>query len=329
MNQDSRSAEIGTDEFFQKTLDSLLSHIAILAEDGSILAVNAPWRRFAVSNGLEEDYRGPGANYLRACDAATGDCSEEADGVGRGIRDVVAGLRPDYYLEYPRHSPTPRRWYSVRITRFTVADRVRVVVAHDDITARKLAEIDAREANRLLAIQATTDGLTGVANRRSFDQALAREWARLGRDGGPLTLALLDVDCFKAYNDHNGHQAGDECLRAVARAIASRVRGPVDLVARFGGEEFAVILPAAGPDRAAEVLRGALDAIRALAIPHPHSKVGRRVVTASLGHATAHPAVDLSPADLVQEADRALYEAKALGRDRMIAADALEPALAR
>ena len=172
-----RAALIGSSEFFQKTLDCLHSHIAILKDDGTIIAVNATWNKFAISNGLAAEFCGPGANYLRSCDEASGDCSEGAKTVADGIRDVIANRREFFDLEYPCHSPTEQRWFCVRITRFEIDHSVRVVVTHDNITQRKRAEFEVKDANRLLGLIAT-DGLTGIANRRSFDGVFEQEWKR-------------------------------------------------------------------------------------------------------------------------------------------------------
>jgi diguanylate cyclase (GGDEF)-like protein len=304
-------------EFFQKTLDSLRSHIAVLNEDGTIVVVNAAWNKFASGNGLAEESCGPGANYLRSCDQATGESSEEAIVVATSIRDVVAKRREHFYLEYPCHSPTEQRWFSVRITRFDIDTSLYIVVTHDDITQRKLAEFKVQEANRLLEFQAATDGLTGIANRRIFDRTLDQEWKRHNRTHSPLSLAMLDVDCFKLFNDGHGHQAGDDCLKAVAETLQSTIRRPVDFVARYGGEEFAVILPNTDTAGAATVLQNILRSIRELAISHPSSKVSRGVITVSIGCATVIPGEHDSPSDFLHRADQALYEAKANGRDRL------------
>jgi diguanylate cyclase (GGDEF)-like protein len=304
-------------EFLQKTLDSLRSHIAVLNDDGTIIAVNATWKNFALNNGLAKQFCGTGVNYLRSCDQATGECSEEAVEVAKGIRDVMAERREHFYLECPCHSPSEQRWFSVRITRFEMDACVYIVVAHDDITQRTLAEFKVQEASRLLEFQAAADGLTGVANRRSFDGTLEQEWKRHERTQSPLSLAMLDVDCFKQYNDQHGHLAGDDCLKAVAKAIQSSLRRPGDSVARYGGEEFVVVLSNTDPAGAASALENALCRVRKLAISHPSSKVGRGIVTVSIGCATVIPSRHDSPTDFLHRADRALYEAKANGRDQV------------
>ena len=307
-----------TGEFFQKTLDCLRSHMAILKDDGTIIAVNATWNKFATSNGLAEEFCGPGANYLRSCDQATGDCSEEAKLVADGMRDVIANRREYFYLEYPCHSPTEHRWFSVRITRFEIHDSVKIVVTHDNITQRKLAELEVKEANRLLGLIAATDGLTGIANRRSFDRMFDLEWKRHERIQTPLSLALLDVDCFKLFNDQYGHQAGDECLKDVAQTILNVVSRAGDFVARYGGEEFAILLPNTEAAGAAIVLEEVVASVRDLGIPHSSSAVNRGIVTVSIGCATFTPGQEGSDTDLLSLADQALYEAKASGRDRLI-----------
>lgn len=313
-----RDMLIGNSEFFQKTLDCLRAHIAILTDDGTIVAVNATWNRFATSNGLAEEFCGPGANYLRSCDQATGDCSEEAKIVADGIRDVIAERREYFYLEYPCHSPIEQRWFSVRITRFHIADSIRVVVTHDNITQRKLAELEVKDANRLLGLMAVTDGLTGIANRRRFDVIFEQEWKRHERSQLPFSVALVDIDYFKQFNDAYGHLAGDDCLKAVAQSIQLVAGRAGDFVARYGGEEFAIILPNSEADGVAVVLQEVLDSVRRLAIPHLSSKVNRGIVTVSIGFANVIPTIWDLGLDLLAQADQALYDAKSKGRDQLV-----------
>jgi diguanylate cyclase (GGDEF)-like protein len=174
------------------------------------------------------------------------------------------------------------------------------------------------EANRELTRLSAFDGLTGIANRRTFDATLSREWRRSARSGAPIALMVVDVDCFKQFNDAYGHQVGDECLKAVARALAGNTRRPVDLVARYGGEEFAVVLPDTDAQGAAIVAEAMRSAVEALAITHRHSTAAR-VVTVSIGIAVTRPerSDDGGFATLLARADEALYRAKREGRNKI------------
>ncbi|MET0430481.1 MAG: diguanylate cyclase [Microvirga sp.] len=174
-----------------------------------------------------------------------------------------------------------------------------------------------QEANERLVILASTDGLTGVANRRTFDDRLRGEWGRAGRDGRSLSLLVLDLDFFKQYNDHFGHGAGDECLKRVAHLLRTGRRA-IDLPARLGGEEFAVLLPDTDLEGATAVAESVRSRIADLCIQHPKSPMG--IVTASIGVTAATPGTADSGQDLVEAADRALYEAKRAGRNRVVSA---------
>ncbi len=171
-------------------------------------------------------------------------------------------------------------------------------------------------ANQKLQELATTDGLTGIANRRQFDRVLMLEWRRLAREELPLSLIMFDIDFFKPYNDFYGHLGGDDCLRQVARAIASSTNRAGDLPARYGGEEFAVILPNTSAEGANIVARKICDRIASLKLPHARSSIGS-YVTLSCGIATAVPSGEESPDTLIRSADSALYQAKNEGKNRI------------
>jgi diguanylate cyclase (GGDEF)-like protein len=159
------------------------------------------------------------------------------------------------------------------------------------------------------------DGLTGLANRRHFDGRLDTEWRRAARTRAPVALVLADLDHFKAYNDADGHLAGDDCLRAVARALAETVQRAEDLVARYGGEEFAVLLPSTSAGDAAlvaERLRLAVERLERRYGPSPAERV-----TLSAGVAAGVPEPHSRPESLIADADRALYAAKQRGRNRV------------
>jgi len=172
-----------------------------------------------------------------------------------------------------------------------------------------------RAATEKMSELVLTDPLTGLANRRHFDQTLASEWDRAAREKHPLAVIMIDVDHFKAYNDSHGHAAGDECLRAVAKALRGHCTRPGDLVCRWGGEEFAVILPGTDLAGAGHVARALVDVVRALGLEHGKSEASP-CVTISAGAASALPADDGSAAALVGKADAALYAAKQAGRNR-------------
>jgi diguanylate cyclase (GGDEF)-like protein len=174
------------------------------------------------------------------------------------------------------------------------------------------------EANSRLERLSALDPLTSVANRRRFDEMLDVEWRRGCRTGSPLSLVLLDLDYFKLFNDTKGHQAGDDCLRRVARVLAGALGRAGDLVARYGGEEFVALLPSMGPEDALAVAERLRASVEALRLPHAGSPVAP-VVTLSAGVATVVPEERLSSAALVAAADGALYQAKREGRNRVVA----------
>jgi diguanylate cyclase (GGDEF)-like protein len=184
---------------------------------------------------------------------------------------------------------------------------VAVVQTFRDLTDEKNAQIKLEQL-------ATRDGLTGLANRRCFDDTLLAEWARAMRQKQPLSLLMVDVDNFKAYNDANGHLGGDDCLKRVASAVASEMRAN-DLVARYGGEEFAVILPSQSLKGAAIVAERIRCRVERLQVPNASAATGH--VTVSIGAATAIASADTTASQLVAIADAALYRAKHMGRNRI------------
>lgn len=252
-----------------------------------------------------------------------------------GSSSVVGSQEPEFihppsYILHPADHPAPilwglliahhcrepRRWQPFEIDLLQqLATQVAIAIQQAELYEQL------QTANQELQRLAAFDGLTQVANRRRFDEYLNQEWRRLGREALPLALILCDIDCFKLYNDTYGHQAGDECLQQVAKAISRAIKRPADLVARYGGEEFAVILPntdAEGAVRVAEDIR-----VRVKALQIDHAVAGNFVnppedyLTMSLGVASTVPGRESSTASLIAAADRALYQAKAKGRNRV------------
>ena len=200
-----------------------------------------------------------------------------------------------------------------------------------NVSWRKQSQIDLKIANEKLERMALSDGLTGIANRRLFHQTLQAEWLRCARAGQALALLMVDIDHFKLYNDHYGHAGGDQCLRRVAQTLAGCSRRGGDLISRFGGEEFAILLPAADLASACAVAQTCLDAIRRAAIIHAASPVGPWL-SVSVGVASVQANAGGPAQSLLERADAALYRAKHLGRARYetldnAAVDAAIPAL--
>jgi len=179
-----------------------------------------------------------------------------------------------------------------------------------------------RRANERLTELSTRDPLTHAFNRRHFDQALESEWLRAGRSGRPLSLVMVDIDCFKSLNDKCGHLQGDDCLIRVVRALQASAQRSADLVARYGGEEFAIILPETDRDGALQIAESMRATVVSLAMPHPAYPIDP-FVTISAGVTTFQAPSEACVAGIVEAADRALYEAKRTGRNRVVHRDIL------
>jgi diguanylate cyclase (GGDEF)-like protein len=208
---------------------------------------------------------------------------------------------------------------AVAVTPIAVADNTRhCLVQINDVSIAVTREKLLREQAMVLRSQTFSDGLTGIANRRHFDVAIEKELRRAKRAGHALSLLMIDIDYFKPYNDHYGHQRGDECLIDVAGALSAMLQRPSDLVARYGGEEFALILPDTPAPAALSLAESVREKIASLGYEHAQGGDGKHL-TVSIGVATRLPDTTVDAATLIGAADKALYEAKRLGRNRVAA----------
>ncbi|HFE37386.1 MAG TPA: diguanylate cyclase [Gammaproteobacteria bacterium] len=181
---------------------------------------------------------------------------------------------------------------------------------------RLKAELE--ESNATLQLLSCLDGLTGIANRRRFDEFMHKEWKRANRENTTISLILVDIDYFKAYNDNYGHQKGDDTLKMVAKTLSEGIKRPADLLARYGGEEFVIVLPETSVNGAVKIAEDLISQICQLKAPHAYSKVSDHV-TVSMGVACCEPDERYNAVEgLIESADKALYQAKEQGRNQVI-----------
>ncbi|BBR40887.1 GGDEF domain-containing protein [Aeromonas veronii] len=284
-------------------LDSLEDQISVIDRDGVIHYTNLAWDLFAEQNGMPKGYDWIGVNYTEVCDRTDEPLAQSAV---EGIRRVLRRIQEKFCLEYPCHSPDTQRWFMMRVAPVVGIDTEFYAIAHTNITERKLLELE-------VASLSQHDPLTGLANRRLFNSFLHNEWRRSMREHTPLSLIMLDLDNFKACNDHFGHQVGDDLLRQVGHLLNAFCQRPADLPSRFGGDEFAVVLGNTGKEAALRMGEAIRLGIKELSM----NELGDARLSASIGIATQLPErVLISEDELLAAADMALYTAKKEGKNR-------------
>ena len=302
---------IETKEFLKLVLDTVLEHIVVIDESGDIQYINQNWHSFGEDNNVSCCIDWYSQNYFRVCEAAEDD--EYADIALQGIKSVVEKYEDEFYLEYPCNSDTESRWFMMRVFPLNIEPRRLIVISHLNITERKLAE---QQVHKLARI----DSLTQIANRRYLDTFLLDEWNRCKRLAVPLSFAMIDLDHFKLLNDSSGHLVGDDCLYKVAQLLNGYSRRPSDLCARFGGEEFALVLGNFNSDNATELLKSFKSELKKLKISNLGANADN-ILTVSIGLVTLVPSANSSPTMLIEKADSLLYKVKHSGRNEILAVD--------
>ena len=300
---------INSPDFLKSILDTITAHIAVIDKLGTIQYVNHSWKKFAQDNDHFLSSNWDDVNYLDTCDKAALVGDELAKQAAEGIRKVINNDLELFYIEYPCHSPDEERWFMMRVTKFQLEKTTYFVLSHYNITERKVAE------EKLLK-QSHLDGLTNIPNRRYFDEFFKDEWNRCIRLKMPITLIFIDIDYLKSLNVTYGHLSGDDCMKKIANLLKNYAKRPSDICARYGGDEFIILLGNTDQDISIVIANKLLEAIRELKIPNINSPI-MPTVTSSIGLATIYPNIKTTKEDLLRYADEALYRAKELGRNQV------------
>ena len=298
-------------EFLKTTINSLSEHIVVIDSTGLIRFVNRAWAVFGHENScLTTSWED--VNYLAVCDNSAASGEEFGSGAAKGIRNLIVAGQGEFNFEYPCNSSDEIRWFMMSVKPFDYLSDTYFLISHQNITKRKVAEDAVMALSRL-------DGLTGIFNRRWFDEFIAAEWSRCARLQVPISLAMIDIDFFKLLNDNYGHQVGDDCLVRIAKALACQGKRPGDLCARFGGEEFIYVFGNTNIKQALVVIDRLMAEIGRLQIPNERSTV-LPIVTVSIGVAMMHPQETNNLKELINIADKRLFAAKINGRNQVVSA---------
>lgn len=290
-------------------------HIVVIDELGYIQYVNHSWLQFSSSNQCAVKSNWTEQNYLEECRRAAQRGDEFALNASQGIASVIEKKETSYYFEYPCHSPSEERWFMMRVNLFTAEGKDYIVISHQNITERKIAE------NTVRAL-ASTDPLTNIPNRRTFNEFYHEEWRRSVRHGASMCLAIVDLDGFKQINDQLGHLAGDECLVAVGKILLDFSNRPGDICARYGGDEFIIVWGDTEIDHAKTMAKKLASKISNIKLPKKQAQPNINA-SVSIGLAEMQPSTYNQESDLIKLADQALYKAKENGRNRIEDASAL------
>ena len=295
-------------KFLEKIVDSISEQIAVIDDHGSIQFVNTAWRSSGHKNDCTVVTDWVGVNYLSVCDEAATIGDDFGKQAAAGIRSVMHGGE-SFSFEYPCHSPNEKRWFMMSATRLEHNRSNYTILTRRDITQRKLAE-------EYAASLCQVDGLTGVFNRRHFDEFLVQEWKRCARMQLPVTLAMIDIDHFRLLNDAYGHRYGDVCLMEISGILKTHAKRPGDICARYGDDEFVMVFGNSSIQLLLSKFNMIMDEIRGLQLPHKESAAAG-IVTVSAGVTTMYPSRQVGAETLVRKADELLSVAKEKGRNRI------------
>ena len=278
-------------------------HIAIINHDGNIIYVNKPWRDFGTLNNIGENINWLEHNYLDVCQRSAASGDSLAKKAYHGLQHLLHLETDLFQLEYPCHSPEEERWFELRAVRLGEATpNNSIIISHRNITELKEAET--------LSLH---DPLTMLANRRHLKDFLLNEIRRCYRHNASLGILMLDIDLFKQYNDTFGHLAGDRCLCTIANIIKSFTRRPGDLAARYGGDEFIVVMDSTSGQECNNLAHAIRNTVANLNL----SINDEKSITVSIGIVAGIPHKDLTIHCILDKADACLYQSKNRGGNQV------------
>lgn len=298
---------------YKDFFNSLDDQIAIIDPQGKVVAGNQSWQQ---SEGRSDSICCGISNYLDTCTSYADQGNRFSIAAIKGLNELIKGRRRSFSLDYPWKHNNKVHWFSLHATPLKSSKNL-FIIRHQDITERKLIE----EQNRLLA---QTDSMTGLYNRRAFDEQYNKEWRRGLRAEYPLSIMMIDLDFFKGINDSYGHHVGDNCLRKVADILEKTLNRPGDICSRYGGEEFIVALSNASIAMAYTLAKQIKQSVYNLDIDNRHSHHDQRL-TVSIGIACTIPKNSSESNTLILEADKALYIAKINGRNTIASSSLTVP----
>lgn len=296
-------------EFLRSVIDSMADHIAVIDERGQIVFVNRSWQQFGSANAATLENSWEQVNYLSVCHAAANAGDDFGEKASEGITAVIDQQKDEFFLEYPCHSPAQARWFNMRVSPVFHCGRRYFIVAHQDVTERKLAE---QKVERMAHI----DVLTEIANRRAFESVLQSQWQACAELKQPICLAFIDLDHFKILNDTYGHSIGDDCLAKFAQLLQHHTQADDHFCARCGGEEFALIWTNSSLESATTTLNALRAALSGMALANKHSPIAP-YLTFSAGLGEVVPTLGACSAQFFRQVDDLLYQAKTSGRDQV------------
>lgn len=298
-----------TKAFLTATLDTVKNNIAVVDSEFNIVFTNKAWNDFGKENGCISIQDWDGVNYFTPCLHSALDGDEFCIKAVKLFDKLRNGKINEFQLEYPCHSPNEDRWFNMEVTLLVLQKQKYYVISHQNITARVALEQKAIELSQI-------DGLTGISNRRAFDDFIELEWHHCLRNNFPLSLAMIDIDNFKQINDQYGHLTGDACLKDIANVLTKYTNRASDKCARYGGDEFVVVW---GQSKHDEVLKLANEILQGMNKLDVKTQKGNKQgeISISIGLCTALP-TSISLSKFIAATDSLMYQAKNSGKNTII-----------